>query len=448
MQNVIFAYESTTPGNWLPLSGGTTTRVGTTASWNITFTQNLPASSTIRATGRSGNGTSSSTVAWIQAYSGLSVAGISVRGNGVVIPANDTTPVTADHTDYGQVVMWPSDATGSISRTFTVQNTGTAPLTLESVSAQIYKVNFGTPSGTGYDGAFTVTTAPVSPVAPGGTTTFTLALNPSGLRQAAVLDYQVYFENNTASNASSFVVRGKGLPTTPTVLNAIGPRSASRGTAFAYTVSSTAYLPSANVFYDPDGRFDRSGFLAPIFTAAPLPAGLSFNTATGAFSGTPTAADAFDITVTYTNSLNLSVNNTFRLTVAAPPNVAPTVPTSIPDQAATQGVVFSYTFPNNTFADANTGDTLAYTTSTLPGWLTFDAAPRTFSGTPGNANVGTVNITVTATDNGSPILSFRDLCDHRGQRERRAHRRLPHPRSTSDPRHRLFLRLSGRHLRR
>jgi hypothetical protein len=44
------------------------------------------------------------------------------------------------------------------------------------------------------------------------------------------------------------------------------------------------------------------------------------------------------------------------------------------------------------------GDSLSYSTSALPGWLNFDAVTRTFSGTPANADVGTVTITVTATD--------------------------------------------------
>ncbi len=44
------------------------------------------------------------------------------------------------------------------------------------------------------------------------------------------------------------------------------------------------------------------------------------------------------------------------------------------------------------------GDTLTYTLSGVPSWLSFDAATRTFSGTPANADVGTVTITVRATD--------------------------------------------------
>ncbi len=81
---------------------------------------------------------------------------------------------------------------------------------------------------------------------------------------------------------------------------------------------------------------------------------------------------------------------------------APTVANAIPDQAATEGTAFSYTFPANTFSDAD-GDTLTYEAdlpdrSDLPTWLTFTANTRTFSGTPQSADVGTLSVRVTASD--------------------------------------------------
>ena len=55
------------------------------------------------------------------------------------------------------------------------------------------------------------------------------------------------------------------------------------------------------------------------------------------------------------------------------------------------GAAFSYTFPANTFADADAGDTLSYTATradgtALPSWLTFTPGTRTFSGTPAAAD--------------------------------------------------------------
>ena len=64
---------------------------------------------------------------------------------------------------------------------------------------------------------------------------------------------------------------------------------------------------------------------------------------------------------------------------------------------------------------ANAGDTLTYAATLaggdpLPGWLTFDAATRTFSGTPANAHVGVITVTVTATDqNGASAADSFDI---------------------------------------
>ena len=90
-------------------------------------------------------------------------------------------------------------------------------------------------------------------------------------------------------------------------------------------------------------------------------------------------------------------------------NNPPTVTNAIPDQTATEGAAFSYQFPANTFNDTDTGDTLSYTATkgdgtNLPTWLGFDAATRTFAGTPAATDV-TVAVKVTATDTNSGSVS-------------------------------------------
>ncbi len=85
-------------------------------------------------------------------------------------------------------------------------------------------------------------------------------------------------------------------------------------------------------------------------------------------------------------------------------NDAPVVANPIADQTIAEEGSVNYTFPANTFNDVD-GDTLTYTTGTLPGWLTFDSNTRTFTGTaPTNFN-GFVDITVTATDPSSASAS-------------------------------------------
>src|SRR6185436_19009652 len=66
-------------------------------------------------------------------------------------------------------------------------------------------------------------------------------------------------------------------------------------------------------------------------------------------------------------------------------NRRPVIAQSVLDQGVVDGVV-SFTLPAGTFVDPNAGDTLSISArladgSPLPGWLTFDAAAGTFSGT-------------------------------------------------------------------
>ena len=96
-------------------------------------------------------------------------------------------------------------------------------------------------------------------------------------------------------------------------------------------------------------------------------------------------------------------------------NNAPMVANAIPDQSATAGTAFSYVFPDTTFNDTDTGDTLSYAATkaddtTLPTWLAFTDSTRTFSGTAAAADVGTVAVKVTASDgNGGSVSDTFDI---------------------------------------
>ncbi len=130
---------------------------------------------------------------------------INVTGNGVSIADGDTTPSAADDTDFGTL------SSGSVARTFTIENTGSAALNLT-----------GTPkvSITGASAAdFTVTAQPVSPVNAGSTTTFTIRFAPTvaGLRTATVS----IANNDADENPYDFAIQGtgQGAGTTFTVTN-------------------------------------------------------------------------------------------------------------------------------------------------------------------------------------------------------------------------------------
>ena len=91
-------------------------------------------------------------------------------------------------------------------------------------------------------------------------------------------------------------------------------------------------------------------------------------------------------------------------------NDVPTVANAISDQSIAQGSALSFQFASNTFSDVDTGDSLTYTATlssgnALPSWLSFDASTRTFSGTPTNSDVGSIDVKVTATDGSSASVS-------------------------------------------
>lgn len=165
-------------------------------------------------------------------------------------------------------------------------------------------------------------------------------------------------------------------------------------------VPFNAILP-ANTFSDLDG--DTLTLSATLSNGDPLPSWLSFNAATGSFSGTPAQADAgiHSINVTATDPSGLSTTDIFTVTVNVV-NEAPVLATPIANQNATEETAFSLTLAQGTFSDPD-GDALTYsvelaTGNVLPNWLSFDAVTRILSGTPDDAEVGVLQLSAIATD--------------------------------------------------
>jgi Ca2+-binding RTX toxin-like protein len=100
---------------------------------------------------------------------------------------------------------------------------------------------------------------------------------------------------------------------------------------------------------------------------------------------------------------NGTVWDTAHLTALA--NLAPVVSEPVAGQNANEDGVWTFVVPAGTFldTDALAGDVMTYSArradgAALPGWLSFNAVTRTFSGTPVNADVGILNLKVMATD--------------------------------------------------
>ena len=131
-------------------------------------------------------------------YYALAVPEMDLVGNSQSIPDGDSTPSLTDHTDFGGV----SVSGGTITRTFTIENTGTANLNLTGTT----EVTLSGPQA----GDFSVTSQPISPVDPGGgTTNFQVEFDPgsSGLRQAVIS----IANNDSDENPYTFIIQGTGI---------------------------------------------------------------------------------------------------------------------------------------------------------------------------------------------------------------------------------------------
>jgi Putative Ig domain/RTX calcium-binding nonapeptide repeat (4 copies) len=172
----------------------------------------------------------------------------------------------------------------------------------------------------------------------------------------------------------------------------------------------TKFNVAGKTFDDPDFiHGDTLTYSAQMADGSPLPDWLSFDPATRTFSGTPVQGQAGirTVSVVATDNGGLSATASFALDITdnRPPNSAPTIGNPLTDQNATEDAAFAFTVPANTFDDVDFayGDSLSYGATledggVLPGWLTFDASTRSFNGTPGNSDVGSLSVRVTATD--------------------------------------------------
>lgn len=137
---------------------------------------------------------------------------VQVFGNNTSIADNDTTPSASDHSHFGEATT----ATETVTRTFTLTNLDSTPLTLN-----------GSPLVTvsGSQAAdFTVITAPAGSVAASGSTTFQIRFAPSanGDRTATV----TIANTKSTDGTFSFAIKGKGVGAKPS--GSISPTSVNK----------------------------------------------------------------------------------------------------------------------------------------------------------------------------------------------------------------------------
>jgi hypothetical protein len=197
---------------------------------------------------------------------------INLTGNGTSITDGDTTPSTTDHTDFGSQLV----SSGTVVRTFTIQNTGAAALNVSGITA---------------GGDFTVggITLPAS-VPAAGSTTFTVTFDPSavGTRTATVS-----IANDDADETPyTFAIQGMGTAPAPTV--AISLSDTVIGIGDTPTVTFT-FSEAVSGFSNDDVTSIPNGILSPVTTAN------GGHTFTATFTANASVEDATNV-ITTTNS--------------------------------------------------------------------------------------------------------------------------------------------------
>lgn len=178
----------------------------------------------------------------------------------------------------------------------------------------------------------------------------------------------------------------------PIVAQAIPNQLATEETPWNFTVA-------AGAFSDTDG--DALTYNATLADGTALPAWLSFDANTRAFTGTPPAASSGTLSLKVTAADGAAaVDDLFDLTIE-PAYEGPVVANPIADQTLAEDTYWSFTVPANTFTDVN-GDTLTFEAkladgAALPSWVRF-SSPARLSGRPPEDFHGTISLKVIASD--------------------------------------------------
>ncbi len=128
---------------------------------------------------------------------------INIQGNTINIADGDITPTTTDHTDFGNVAI-----ASNFSRTFTIQNLGTANLNLTGALPRI-AISGANASD------FSVTTIPSTPITASGSTTFVIRFAPTtiGIKNATL----TIANDDSNENPYDFSIRGNAVPPFPEI---------------------------------------------------------------------------------------------------------------------------------------------------------------------------------------------------------------------------------------
>jgi hypothetical protein len=323
---------------------------------------------------------------------------------------NTTPPWATFNTSNGILSGTPSSihvgTTNNIIITVTDGNNATASLPAFSITVNSTNtapnITSGTPTGSVNEGdSYSSKVTATDP--DGDSLTYSISGNPSwmGINSTSgeisgtpgaehigtTNGITVTVSDGSKTDTVTFNVTVNNVNGAPSITNT-PTGSVNEGDAYSFTVNAT----------DPDIPTPGDTLAYSISGA---PSWMSIDLSTGVISGNPIASDigtTNGITVTVTDAGGLTATVTFDVTVNDV-NVAPTITSPAPTGTVNQGAAYSFTV---TASDTDTGDTLTYSISGNPAWMSINSSTGEITGTPGPADVTTTSgVVVTVTDSGS-----------------------------------------------
>ncbi|MBU1101364.1 MAG: choice-of-anchor D domain-containing protein [Bacteroidetes bacterium] len=318
---------------------------------------------------------------------------IEISGNNVAILDGDTTPDTADDTDFGYVSV-----SSSVFVDYTITNPGDVVLNLTDIGTSNYVAISGT-----HASDFAVTTEPSATVGTGGgTTTFRITFTPSaaGLREATITvkSDEQDFSSDGDETTYTFDIQGTGageidVQRVGSIASGANDDLGDRATGTEFTITYTVEETAGYEIQVSDIVSSNENNCS-IGTIDPTSFSITSTTATFDVPVTVSAAGAFDFDITITN--NDSDEGTYVLDVTG---------TGIPGEIDVQRPAAT------SIADEGTDDlgnksvgtfTVSYTIEELDGsdlviTNIATANPSNCAATVTSATSGTLNSTGTAT---------------------------------------------------
>ncbi|MFC4763153.1 putative Ig domain-containing protein [Dyella koreensis] len=310
-------------------------------------------------------------------------AGLSMSGAGVF----SGTPTSAGTYNFTVTAIDSSGGTGPYtgSRAYAI-TVGAPTLTITPSSGTTFNgsvgnaVNLTFAAGNGtapYSYSLTVNTGTL-PTGVSFNSNGTLSGTPT---TAGTVNFSVTATDSTTGTGAPFSVMGSYTLTVAAPTITVAPATLPAptiGTAYSQTITASEGMPTTFTY---------------AVTAGALPAGLSLSGSSGVLSGTPTAAGAFNFTVTATDSGSFTGSRAYSVTVGAGTVVLS--PGTLSN--ATAEAAYTHTF---TASGGTSPYSYSLTAGALPPGLSLSSA-GVLSGTPTAA--GTFNFTLKATDSSTGI---------------------------------------------